>query len=645
MGRHKTYTDEQRLRTLLQAVHAHPWARLRDLMAFCRDSRHGLSDIALPLAARAEALEFAPLAGPARREQRFALTIPGAARLGVPYDRARLQDALLRAHHLDAARALLAQWAPQLVWSVSPFTVRAGDVRPPTSRKPDRARPPTPREPGPGPYRSLRLDALACVQINPGNYAHLALQVDPGGLDLDWFYQQFRSAHAWGWRPQFRETGRLRFPVFVVVAATPSRLAALRDAWRDAAAVANRGEMARQVRLITWTQLGLPDGERHWVGDSYGPVSAPWAHSVPFSPASRPPGREGWPWCGGAGAGSLTAPRRPRGSFLSGFRPTQKRDKRAMLLYRHYQLSWRGRLLLGHIGQYPLITGRELALVLDRTPKAVRGGLQELLALELIAHPAAAEPGYALTAHGLALLAAQAGMRPAEFARQRHWPTHKAGPAVVYSVQGLLACRSHSRLVLDFLVGLRRHGPRAQHALTAWEHVDCLHEYPFASETGAPPRDPAPPKPGSPLPPTIVRIVPDATGVVRVFGDGPTHYADTTFWLEVDRGTERGRAVLDKLSRYYRHAHRQWPWDRHMPRLLIVVEHQAEARLNYLRERLRWLNQQYQMELDVRLTRADLLATRGGGLDPTRPKWRTLDDDRFGLAFDQPPAPGSEPPC
>ena len=36
MGRRKTYTDEQRLRALLRAVHAHPWARLRDLIAVCR---------------------------------------------------------------------------------------------------------------------------------------------------------------------------------------------------------------------------------------------------------------------------------------------------------------------------------------------------------------------------------------------------------------------------------------------------------------------------------------------------------------------------------------------------------------------------------------------------------------------------------
>jgi hypothetical protein len=236
------------------------------------------------------------------------------------------------------------------------------------------------------------------------------------------------------------------------------------------------------------------------------------------------------------------------------------------------------------------------------------------------------------------------GLRPTEFARQRHWPTHKAGHAILYSVQGLIACRAHSRLVLDFLVGLRRHGPRAQHALMAWEHVDCLHEYPFASETGAPPRDPPPPKPGAPLPPYVVRIVPDATGLVRVFGAGPNHYADTAFWLEVDRGTERGRALLDKLARYYRHAQRSWPYDRNLSRLLIVVEHNDEPRLAYLRRRLQRLNQHYRMTLDVRLTRADLLAARGG-LDPTRPKWRTLDDDTFVSAFNQPAQPGDNPPC
>ncbi|MCC7360314.1 MAG: hypothetical protein IT317_12595, partial [Anaerolineales bacterium] len=141
-----------------------------------------------------------------------------------------------------------------------------------------------------------------------------------------------------------------------------------------------------------------------------------------------------------------------------------------------------------------------------------------------------------------------------------------------------------------------------------------------------------------------VRIVPDATGLVRVFGAGPNHYADTAFWLEVDRGTERGRALLDKLARYYRHAHRSWPYDRNMLRLLIVVEHNDEPRLAYLRRRLQQLNQHYRMTLDVRLTRADLLAARGG-LDPTRPKWRTLDDDSFVPAFNQPPQPGDDPPC
>jgi len=316
MGRRKTYTDDQRLYALLQAVHAHPWARLRDLIAFCRDSRHGLSDIAVPLAARAKALEVAPLAGRARREQRFGLSIEGAARLEVPYDRARLQDAYLRAYHLDAARYLLTQWAPQLVWSMSPFTVRARDVRPVLSRRPSQAQPQPPREPGPGPYRSLRLDALACIKTGHRDYAYLAIQVDPGGLDIDWYYHQFRSAHAWGWRRQFRElVDKLRFPTFVIVAANPSRLAALREAWQDAAQIANRGEPARWVRLITWAQLGQPDGQRQWVGDPYGPIAAPW--------------------CGDL-AEILRPDPRPRGSSVSGFTyPTRKRDKRAMLLYRH----------------------------------------------------------------------------------------------------------------------------------------------------------------------------------------------------------------------------------------------------------------------------------------------------------------------
>jgi hypothetical protein len=59
----------------------------------------------------------------------------------------------------------------------------------------------------------------------------------------------------------------------------------------------------------------------------------------------------------------------------------------------------------------------------------------------------------------------------------------------------------------------------------------------------------------------------------------------------VDRGTKRGLTLLDKLARYYRHAQRRGPWDRNMPRLLILVEHNDEPRLAYLRRRLQRLNQ------------------------------------------------------
>ncbi|MCC7359643.1 MAG: winged helix-turn-helix transcriptional regulator, partial [Anaerolineales bacterium] len=461
MGRRKKYPDDERLRTLLATVHAHPWARIRHLAAYCRDSLHGLSDIALPLAARANALECASLAGPAHREQRFALTPDGAALIGVPYDRARLQDAFLRANNLDAARHLLGEWAPRLVWAVSPFTVPAGEVRPIRTERRAPASTQAPREPGPGPYRSLRLDALACVAVDGRNYAHLAIQFDAGGLDLDWFYQQYRSVHAWGWRPQFRDYPRgLWFPTFVVVAANHTRLRALQEAWTDAAEIANRGEPARNARFITLGALAQSIDRRDWrctprhaYGD--GPVTVPWVYTVGHPAAHQPPAHNGWPWCGAA-SDATAAPvpvRRSRGSTLSGFTPpTKKRDKRAALLARQYHLSWRGRVLLDHIGQYPLITASELAIVVGRTPKAVYGAIHDLEAIGLITHPAANEPGYVLTDHGLALLAAQVGLRPTEFARQRHWPTHKAGHAIMYSVQGLLACRAHSRLVLDFLV-------------------------------------------------------------------------------------------------------------------------------------------------------------------------------------------------
>ena len=64
-----------------------------------------------------------------------------------------------------------------------------------------------------------------------------------------------------------------------------------------------------------------------------------------------------------------------------------------------------------------------------------------------------------------------------------------------------------------------------------------------------------------------------------------------------------------------------------------------EARLQALRRRLLALNQRWHTELNVRLSRVDLLDDGKGRLDPTRKAWRTLGSSEFGRAFDrQPPS-------
>jgi hypothetical protein len=64
------------------------------------------------------------------------------------------------------------------------------------------------------------------------------------------------------------------------------------------------------------------------------------------------------------------------------------------------------------------------------------------------------------------------------------------------------------------------------------------------------PRDLAAPKSHAPLSPSAVGIGHDATGIVCVLGTRPSHYAGTTFWLAVDRRTERAlRPSSDALTK------------------------------------------------------------------------------------------------
>jgi hypothetical protein len=115
-------------------------------------------------------------------------------------------------------------------------------------------------------------------------------------------------------------------------------------------------------------------------------------------------------------------------------------------------------------------------------------------------------------------------------------------------VDGFLACRRHTQLVQDFLVGLRIYGALAQTLLMAWDHIQSTVEYPFQPEVKkAQPQTQLPSSRASPP-----RISPDGKGNARVYGASLAQFTDTAFWLEVDRGTEKGQTLLSKLARYYR---------------------------------------------------------------------------------------------
>jgi len=281
--------------------------------------------------------------------------------------------------------------------------------------------------------------------------------------------------------------------------------------------------------------------------------------------------------------------------------------------------------LLERIGEYPLITGRELAIVAGLTADAVRPGLKELEGESLICHPAPDEDGYVLTWLGVAWLAAQAGHTPNAYAALMRWPMrHDEAGRPRYTVEAMLANRDHTRFILDFLIGLRRRGPDRRLALLVWDHVQCMHEFPAAVPSS---------RRRGPRSLQLARVLPDAIGKVRSFGEKAAQFVDTDFWLEVDLGTKRGRALTSQLERFYLVGGPRDGLYGRAARILVVVARDDEARLQALRRRIRVLNQRYHTRLDVWLTRLDLLDDERGQLDPTRKAWRAPESSEFVHAF------------
>ena len=596
---------------LLRAVSAHPWARA-ELIHSQSGLRQREFEAAIRMARRYHLVKMVELHGLGQTPARYGVTPAGANRAHAEYSAPWQQKTLLAALKLDYARALLNAWfaAPGVVWALSPFLLPAKALRPAHPRSEST------RDHAKLAFRSLRLDGLACVRLAASEYLNVALLTDPGNLKPEWLYQLFRSAHAWRRRTEFRRQGNTYFPVFVVITTDEQRLTQVAQFWRETVA---DGDWPGPLRLTTLEGL-VRD---RWRNERR-QVTALWGGAVTCARPSRWPASPFSGWWGNSAADEVAANEPAPNDNASTLTAGQSIGVKAVdvkrLIEIHKTINLKARELLDRVGQYPLIAADDLAVVMAFSDRHVYAGLQEL-ENHCLVETLPATHGRVLTWRGLCLLAAQVGIPPIDYARLRSWPLEQTQAGTVYAIGWLEAARAHNSLVLDFLVGLCRHGgPRL--SLVRWDHVQCLFELPERSHQ----------EPTSGLA-RLRAVAPDATGTVRVQRSNGSPL-ELPFWLEVDRDSIHGQELADKLTRYYRLG---GTWDGlagNLPRLLILVERGGEARLQALRRRLRATNEQFRTRLDVRLSRADLLADEHDRLNPVKPAWRTVDASEFVSAFE-----------
>jgi hypothetical protein len=554
-----------------------------------------------------------------RAMPRFGPTPEAAHLLGRAWQPKCLQAALLQALTLDAGHRLVAEWVDQairVVWALSPFVLPVEAVRP-LRRAKSKEVDPEYR------YRSVQFGIFAALQTrrDPERYAHVAVLLDPGDIHLAWFRQQFRSLYAWRRRSEFRGSPSA-FPLVVFIAVNDARRVQLAKLWR---ASALPGMSVLRLRLTTYAELTRNDAApRQWWDEGGQRVSWSSGLNETDRPGIRPVAHlAGW-WgyesrsiddlCPRRSARRF-APRAKEYPIIAHAKRTAKyrRDPLSSKLVR-WQLNLKAqwRWILRCVGNYPLLSVTNLALVMGISKAKASLGLSALRRNGLV-ECCPDHIGHVLTWEGVALVAAQAGVPPDRYAELRRWPVvcGEDGRAR-YSVEALLAHADHTELVLGFLAGLRRFGPQHGVLLTTWDHVLCVETFPDSRRERG-----------------VHRAIPDASGRVRL-PDGAT----ISFWLEVDRGTVQGRALTQKLTRYYAVGGLQRGIRARVPRILIVVAPGDEARLLKLQRRIRGLDDRYQVRLNVRLTRADLLGIGRGWLDPLRSVWRTAYASNFVSPFD-----------
>ena len=633
-----------RLPALLQIIADHPWCPTNFLQIVGGWSREKLA-LTIGQALKNGLIEqtHVPIWG-ARPPLRLGLTRAGADQAGHVYGANRWRRTLLCARHLDSARLILSRLyeSYNVLWSFSPYTLPRQALLPVFEHAPP-ARASGSKK---APLMTLPLDVLAGVEVQSGaapGYINVAIVVDPGDINLDWFEGLFRSFLSWHNRPEFVPGSGLApanaFPVLVVVAANTRRQSELGALWRKLLRVNYIRPDSQKLflRLIPLEQLmefartGKPLDQWRWTTE-HAQSAGLWP-GIPLArqPSARPLGATAG-WWGDAALTVSEASRRVglnhtrhytsyrRGILVPAGQPrpqsassgTAQLALLQSLVPDHLQVSLREIEVLKRIGLYPLIRGDDLAVILGWDGSSVHRDLRDLRTRGLIEPPEAA--GQGLTWRGLALLAYQAGFEPNRYAALRGWPVKQdeAGHDQL-SLDAWLAHRQHTEITLAFLVGLCRFGPPAHLRLAEWDHTP----WPECFPGDAHPR----------------QLIPDGRGLVLARTPAQTRISETAFWLEVDRATVNGRRLTAKLARYYAVGGPRPGMQGRAERLLIVVPANNEGRLRLFCRRFRKLDQFYAVKLDVRITRLDLLDAGYDRINPTLPVWRTPYSSTFLPAF------------
>jgi hypothetical protein len=163
---------------------------------------------------------------------------------------------------------------------------------------------------------------------------------------------------------------------------------------------------------------------------------------------------------------------------------------------------------------------------LNREKKAGRALARRLSALvsaELVAEvqePAAGLPTrYFLAERGLVLLSGLVGVGERAWNRYLGWPLRPGQ---------FRQERQHMGITLDFMLGLQREGVLPAWDFTAARYVYAAFERPMGGKTQR------------------LVILPDSAGAILL-----SHRRWCLFWLEVDRGTRRGKSLTWKLEKYF----------------------------------------------------------------------------------------------